>query len=52
VLSEIKKARKGRRYVSDEDVKAAVVQWFQQQPKELRGSFGWCVNTMLASTPM
>jgi hypothetical protein len=35
VYSPHKRARKGRRFGSDEDVKAAEVQWFHHQPREL-----------------
>jgi hypothetical protein len=34
VFSSLKKALKGRRFGSDEDVKAAVGHWFQQQLRE------------------
>jgi hypothetical protein len=38
-------ALKGQRFWSDEDVKAVVVQWFQQQ------LISSCINGMLASMP-
>jgi hypothetical protein len=34
VFGLLKQALKGHRFRSDEDVKAIVVQWFQQQPRE------------------
>jgi hypothetical protein len=34
VFNPLKKALKSRRFWSDEDNKAMVVQWFQQQPRE------------------
>jgi hypothetical protein len=34
VLSTSKETLKGHRFRSDEDVKATVVQWFQQQPRQ------------------
>jgi hypothetical protein len=35
VFGSLKKALKGRRFGLDEDVKAAVALWFQQQPRYL-----------------
>jgi hypothetical protein len=35
VFSPLKKVLKGHRFGSDEDMKTTLVQWFQQQPKEL-----------------
>lgn len=43
----IKKALKGHTFGPAEDVKAAVVQWYQKQP---RGTFRLCVHGMPAST--
>jgi histone-lysine N-methyltransferase SETMAR len=34
VFSPLKKVLKGHRFRSGEDIKAVVVQWFQQQPRE------------------
>jgi hypothetical protein len=41
---------KGYRFRFDDDIKA-VVQWFQQQPRESlwREYIDWCINWMLAS---
>jgi hypothetical protein len=46
VFGPLKKALRGCQV---DDVKAAVVQWFQQQPGEF---FDWCVRVMLISPPM
>jgi hypothetical protein len=50
VFSPLKKALKDCRSGSDNDVKAVVVQWFQQHPKEffVKGSTSWHVNRIRA----
>jgi hypothetical protein len=50
----LKKALMGHRFGLDTDMKATVVQWFQQQTREFfaEGTISWCVNGMPASATM
>jgi hypothetical protein len=53
LFGPLKKALKGHRLGSDEDIKATVLQWFQQQPKEFSvEGIHWLVHQWDASTPM
>jgi hypothetical protein len=54
MFDPIKKVVKDRRYGLDEDIKATVVQWYQQQPRcsVWKGSVTWFISVMLALVPM
>jgi hypothetical protein len=54
LFGALNKALKFHRFQSDRDIKAPVVQWFQQEPRELfaDGILCWCISGTPASVPM